>query len=97
MNRFHKNLDSKKHTGSPNSWNGVGDFWMDFDTYGKKLFTQYIIIPTSEVELLKEIKGKRRLENLEKAREYKVWNEQRGSDLASAFEISKMLENAGFG
>ncbi len=76
-NGYDKNLDKKLHFHAPNSWGGSGDFWLDFDMYGKKLFTQYIIIETKDVALLKEIKGKRRADALVKAREYKLWNEER--------------------
>lgn len=81
---------------SPNSWGWVGDFWMNFEKYWHKLFTQYVIIPTSEIELLKEAKWKRKLELLEKAKEHKIWNGERGSEIATSFEISKMISNAGF-
>ncbi len=67
---------------------------MDFDTYGKKLFTQYIIIETKDVSLLKEIKGKRRTDALIKAREYKLWNEERPTDIASDNEITIMIHRA---
>lgn len=94
QNGYDKNLDSKLHLHFPNSWNGTGDFWMDFDTYGKRLFTQYIIIETKDVSLLKEIKGKRRADALIKAREYKLWNEERPTDIASDQEITTMINRA---
>ncbi len=62
--------------------------------YGKKLFTQYIIIETKDVALLKEIKGKRRTDALIKAREYKLWNEERPTDIASDNEITIMIHRA---
>lgn len=93
-NGYNKNLDGKLHFHSPNSWNGTGDFWLDFETYGDRLFTQYIIIETKDVALLKEIKWKRRSDALIKAREYKLWNESRPTDIASNEEIQAIVNRA---
>jgi len=96
LNGYEKFPDGNLTFHSPNSWGGVWDFWMNFEKYWQKLFTQYVIIPTSEIELLKEAKWKRKLELLGKANEYKIWDGKRGSDIATAFEISKMISNAWF-
>lgn len=94
QNGYDKNLDNKLHLHFPNSWNGTGDFWLDFDTYGNKLFTQYIIIETKDVALLKEIKGKRRSDALIKAKEYKLWNWERPNEIASDQEIAIIVHRA---
>jgi hypothetical protein len=67
---------------------------MDFKTYSSNLFTQYIIIPTSEVSELKNVKDKRRELYLQKAENAKLWNKQRPNDIATPYEISEIIDRA---
>lgn len=94
QNGYDKHLEGKLHTHFPNSWWGTGDFWMDFEKYSSRLFTQYIIIETKDIQLLKDIKWKRRSEALTKAREYKIWNETNPDTIATDFEIVTMIHRA---
>jgi len=93
-NWYDTSLDSKLNFHSPNSWNGAGDFWLDFDTYWSKLFTQYIIIETKDISLLKEIKWKRRADALIKAKEYNIWNGLRPTEIASDDEVQAIVNRS---
>lgn len=67
---------------------------MDFKKYSSNLFTQYIIIPTSEVGILKDTKDKRREHYLDNAENAKLWNKSRPNDIATPYEISEMVDRA---
>lgn len=94
FNWYEKGADNKVKNHAPNSWNWLGDFWLDFDTYWTVLFTQYIIIETKDIAILNELRWKRKANALIKAREYKLWNGERPWDIATDKEITIMVHRA---
>lgn len=75
----------------PNSWGGIGDFWMPYSMIGR-LFSQYIQLGKEDIDALKKAKDTNKALYLEKAK--KVWNGERASDIATAEEIKIMLGRA---
>lgn len=77
----------------PNSWGGIGAFWMSYKDLGK-LYTKYIPLLPEEKKYIIEAKKKRRTALLQKAFEYKLWDESRPNDKATDMEIVKIIHRA---
>lgn len=76
-----------------NSWGKDGYFWFPYSET-RHLFSQYIMLLDADNARLQELKSRRKNIYLQKAFEKKIWNEERSTDMATAFEIRVMLNRA---
>jgi len=76
---------------SPNSWGGIGQFWIRYSEI-KHFFSRYEFALTTELEKVIKARENRRTLYLQKAFEAKIWNESNPDQVATPSEIAKMFK-----
>lgn len=82
---------------SPNSWDGVGKFWIRYADI-RYFFSRYEFVLTEDLEKVIKARENRRTLYLQKAFDAKIWNETNPDQIATAREIATMFKRGlGYG
>lgn len=77
----------------PNSWAGVGMFWIPYSMIGL-LYSAYIQLDPSDIEAMRDYRNIQAKLYAEKAKAKLIWNGENGDSIATDSEIRTMLSRA---